>query len=113
MEKLLENTGVAGILAAISVMLALNFLAKLGEFLWKFREKKDALTESGIEKLTNAVHLNTMTTEKLEVRLNHLEHALLDVKKFERDLRRVYTALKKISGEQWPEIRKEIMEDDE
>lgn len=36
-----------------------------------------------------------------------------EVKKLRKDLRRFYTAIKLLAGEKWPEIRKELMEEDD
>lgn len=113
MEKLMEAAGgnLSGILAAIAVTLCLHLLAKIGEFLWKLREKRDSLTESGIEKLSSAVQLNTNASEKLEHRIKALEHTFTDLGKAKLDMRRLYAAVKQLAGDKWPEIRRHIMEE--
>ncbi len=87
-------------------------LLKVGEFLWKLREKKESLSEAAVKDLTKAVQANTAATQHLENRLQHLEKLVTDVPKFKTDLRRFYTALKELAGSEWPRIRDEILKDD-
>lgn len=110
--ELIASGSVPGLLAAVSVLLALHFLVKVGEFLWHLKEKKDTVTETGIENLSAAVQLNTAASEKLEHRIKNLEHTISDVTKVKLDLRRLYIAVKNIAGDKWPVIRKEIMDEE-
>lgn len=112
MKELIVNGGTPGVLAAIVVMLGLHLLARLGEFLWKVKEKRDAITESGLDRLSTAVQQNTYAAQKLETRINALEHTISDISKFKLDLRRLYAAVKHLSGDQWSTIRKEIMDEE-
>lgn len=107
MEKLLES---GNALTAIAVLLSLHFLKGLGEFLWKLREKRDAVTETGIEKLSAAVQDNTLAAQRLEHRIGAVEHTLADVAKTKLDLRRLFSAVKELAGEDWSKIRSVIME---
>lgn len=111
MEKFIESGSVAGLLAAMVVMLALQLVTKFGEIVLRSREKKDAVTESGIDKLSSAVQHNTFASEKLEQRIKALEHTFSDVTKVKVDMGRLYTAVKLLCGDEWPKIRKVIMDD--
>lgn len=108
MEKLLDPAN--GPIALIT-FLALHLVIKIVEFLWAFKEKKDLVTESGIEKLSQAVQQNTWASEKLEARIKQLEHTLGVVDKLQTDMRKAFIAIKSISGDNWPKIREEIMEE--
>ncbi len=112
MEKLFEAAGASSVLAAICVVLTLRLVADLGKFLWEFKEKKDAVTESSIKHLSTAVNLSTSATEKLENRMKALEHTISDITKFKTDLRRFYAALKLVAGDDWDVIRRKIMDDE-
>lgn len=111
MEKLLESGSVGGLLAGVVVLLALQLFAKIGEVVLKSREKKDEITESGIEKLSAALQQNTFASEKLEHRMKAVEHSISDVTKMKLDMGRLYTAVKLIAGDRWPAMRKIIMDD--
>lgn len=111
MEELAHAT-TANAFVAICVLLALNLVARVGEFLWKLKEKKDSATEKGIESLTLAVNLNTKAAEDLKDRIIALEGAVGDVTKVKLDIRRAFFAIKAIAGDNWPEIRKEMMDYD-
>lgn len=99
--KVLADNGVVG----ICVILTAHLLVKVGEFLWRFKEKKDSLSESAVKDLTKAV-------DALTLRLSAIEPVLSELPKIKKDLRRFYAAVKALSGEKWPDIRKEILEDD-
>ncbi len=109
MEKLFNlDYGIAG----ICVILTIQLLVKLGEFLWHLQMKKETLSEAAIKKLTQAVEENTFAAKHLDMRINSLEKALGDLPKFKTDIRRFYTAVKSLAGDKWPAIKKEILEDD-
>lgn len=95
------------------MILTISVLVKVGEFLWKLREKKEALSESSVGKLTEAVEQNTFATKHLDLRLSSLEKSLSELPKFKTDIRRFYIAVKALAGDKWPEIRKAIMEENE
>jgi hypothetical protein len=112
MDKIIESGSVAGLLAAITVMIGLNLVVEIGKTLWRIREKRDAVTESGIDKLSKAVDLNTAASQQLENRIKTLELTLTDISKIKIDLRRLYMAVKIMSGDSWETIRKKIMDDE-
>lgn len=109
MEKMLSlEYGVGG----ACVLLTLMVLLKVGEFLWKLKEKKDSLSEAAIRDLTAAVESSTAATKHLDSRLQHLEKAIAEIPKFKTDIRRFYAAIKEVAGDKWPSIRDEIMKDE-
>lgn len=107
-EAFFSKYGLAGIL----ILLTLNVLVKVGAFIMKQKEKKDSLSEDTIKQLLNSVQQSTIAIAHLEMRLKTFEQNLNDLPKFKTDIRRFYTAMKVLSGEKWPDIRKEIIEDE-
>ena len=109
MEKILSlEYGVGG----VCVLLTLMVLLKVGEFLWKMRERKDTLSETAIQDLTAAVESSTRAMQHLDLRLQHMEKSIAELPKFKTDIRRFYSAIKEVAGEKWPAIRDEIMKDE-
>lgn len=100
--------GVTGVV----IMLAIHLLVKVGEFLWGLKEKKESASEQAVLELTKAVEDLTDSSKLLDVRIRSLESSLSELPKIKVDIRRFYTAVKIMSGEKWPDIRKQITEDD-
>lgn len=113
-EKILLNTegGVATLLASIIVILALQLIVRVGEFAWGFVKKKNELSEQSINRLSNSIELNTKAVEKLEYRIIEAEQTISEIPKFKQDLRRLFSAVKRIAGDDWNDIRKEILDDE-
>lgn len=109
MEEILKD---GGGLSAIVVVLCLHLVVKIGQFLWAFKEKKDAVTESGIEELSKAVRECTSTITKLECRIREIEQVSLNLDKMKVDIRRAYLAIRLVTGDKWGDIRKIIMEEE-
>ncbi len=109
MEELIKTSSPV---IALVVLVALHLVVRVGQFLWTFKEKKDAITESGIEELSKAVRACTATIEKLECRIKSVEVMITDVNKIKVDLRRAYVAIRLITGDRWTQIRKIIMEEE-
>jgi hypothetical protein len=102
MENLFDlKYGVAG----VCVLLTLSLAIKMIEILLKVKEKKEALSDEALRELTKAARA-------LDSRIHHLEQTLSDLPKLKIDLRRIFMAAKLLSGEKWPDIRKQIMEED-
>lgn len=98
-------------IGGICVLLTLQVLFRVGEFLWKLKEKKETLSENAITALTKAVQDCTLATQLLEHRLKTLEGALTELPKLKTDLQRSFSALKILAGEKWQTIRDEILKD--
>lgn len=114
MEEFLIDTkhGVPTLLATIAVVLCLHLLAKIGEFAWDLFKKKSELSEQSVQKLTTALEINTQAVTKLECRIQEVEAELSEIPKFKQDLRRLFSAVKSMAGDDWASIRKHIMEDE-
>lgn len=99
-------------IGGLCVLFTLSVFVRVGEFLWKIREKKETISESAIKDLTHAVQQNTAATQHLDRRLEKLEGMASDMPKFKTDMRRFYVAIKEVAGDKWPRIRDEIMKDE-
>lgn len=104
--------GLPTLLASIVIVLSLHFLLRLGEFIWKQYEKRGQLSETSIRDLTNALNKNTAEMDRLACRIEKVEQHLVDIPKLKLDLRRLFSAVKIISGDEWQNVRKKIMEEE-
>lgn len=86
-------------------------LLRVAEFLWRMKEKRESISEQDLRDLTRAVQDSTLAMKMIDLRLKAIEASNSDLPKLKNDLRRVYTALKEISGDDWSRIRDEIMKD--
>ena len=115
MEKLLSMSLEHGV-AGVCILLTIMILGKAGEFVWKVyaerTKEKTSLTESTVQKLTEAVQQSTVASQQLEARLKHLEQSASDFPKLKLDVRRFYAAIKEVAGDRWPAIRDEILKDE-
>lgn len=114
MEKLLLNTenGVPTLLAGIVIILCLHLVMNIVKFLWGFLKKKNELSEKSIERLTISLEANTKAVEKLDHRIAEAEQTIAEIPKFKTDLRRLFLAVKRIAGDDWKQIYKEIQDDE-
>jgi hypothetical protein len=112
MEHLLNTESIPALLGSMCVIGTLMVLMNVGKFVFGLVKEKNQVSEKSIDALANSLRANTTAAEKLEIRLSALEKELHEFPKFKKDLRRAFEALKNLSGEKWPEIRKIIMEDD-
>ncbi len=112
MEKLIEGEhGLTVLLAGLVIVLCLHLIAKIGHFIWEFNQKKHQLTEETIKSLTTMIASNTSAIHSLEERLRHIEKQLESLDKFKIDIRGLIEAIKYLSGDKWPDIRRIIIED--
>jgi len=75
-------------LVGVCVVLTLHLLWRVALFVYEFKKKVD-------------------DTDK-----NETHELVVEVKKMRRDLRRFYSAIRILAGDEWPKIRQEIMQDD-
>lgn len=92
-------------IAGICVLLTLHILVRVAIFAFEMQKKKQSASEKAVEDLTAAVLASTKTIE-------HLQASIAELPKIKTDIRRFYIAVKFIAGDDWPKIRKEIMEED-
>jgi hypothetical protein len=106
-ESLIDTkNGVAGLIASLVVVLALQLMLRVGEFVWKIIKKKSELSEKTVQKLIVTVESNTDAIKKLESRVG-------DIDKIRLDLRRSYAAIKFMAGDKWKDVRSVIMGDED
>lgn len=100
MDHLLDTEhGLPTLLASLSVVASLHVFLKIGEFLWRWRENKDRISDE--------------TVRKLIASIDELKIAVSDLPKLKTDVRRYYHALKVLAGSKWPQVRAEILKEDE
>lgn len=93
------------------VILALNLVFRVGTFVFGLIQKKQQVSDDTLKANTAAIIGLTTSNQKLESRLKTLEENFTEIPKVKLDLRRMYTAIKMVSGEKWKHIREVIMED--
>lgn len=104
-ERILESDqSIPQLLLTIVVLIFAYITLRLVEFFWKQYKQKDERTEQLISELTEAVRENTISIKSLD---NHMS----EFPKIKTDLNRMYSAVKMMAGDDWPRIRKEIMDD--
>lgn len=108
MENLLEpKYGIAGIL----IFLCLHLIWRVIEFWIKIKDKREEASEASILDLSKEIKELNKNMMKLELRLDSTDRLLADLPKIKMDLIRFFAALKQVTGENWKEIRKFIMEE--
>lgn len=105
--------GVSGLLASLCVILSLSLLTRVGEFLWRIKEKKEMASDASIKELTDVVRDNTTATEHLEHRLTALEQSLMELPKVKSKLQKLFAAIKHMAGDEWHKIRGMIEDEGE
>lgn len=86
MEAILETKSIGSLLVAIICLLAAHFIKGMVEFVWKAKQEKDSVHDTTLKEL------------------------VLSVKKTNHAINNLFTAIKIVAGEKWPEI-KEVLED--
>ncbi len=106
MDALLDSQhGLTTLLAGLIVILTLHVFLIIAKFIFELARKKT-------EDYTNALKTTSDSIQKMESRIMTVERDLNEVLKFRQDFRRLFTAIKVLAGDKWPEVRKKIMEDD-
>lgn len=113
MELLNTKEGIPALLASIAVIMSLHLIFKMGEFVWEIIKKKNEVSEKSIENLNEAIQANTKAVQHLEMKIQDIEKNLSEIPKFKLDLRRLFTAIKFMSGENWKEVRSVIMDEED
>lgn len=104
--------GIPTLLATIAVVLCLHLILKVGEFVFDILKKKNEISEQSVSNLTTALGVATKAVDKLECRIAEVEKDLSEIPKFKLDLRRLFSAVKFVAGDEWPKVRKHIMDED-
>lgn len=113
MESLLDSHhGATSLLAGLIILLCLHLLMQVGRFLFEILKKKNESYERQIEGLLSALKSNSDTFQKFEHRIAAIERDLNEVLKFKVDFRRLFSAVKFIAGDKWPEAKKAMKDFD-
>lgn len=112
LEKIVQGENVYSVLTGILTMMCLHLLFQLGKFVWEMWKKKSEVTDKNIQKLVLAMDTNTKAVQDLAHDIVDVKGELSQIPKFKKDLSRLFTAIKHLAGDEWPEIRKAIMEDE-
>lgn len=88
------NHGVIG----LCVLFTLWILFSVFKFVWDQRLKKDAVSDK--------------TVHELSVEVAKLQKIVSEFPKMQIDIQRFYIAVKKISGDEWPSIRDELLKEE-
>lgn len=112
MENLIDSQhGVAVLLVSIVVVLALQLVARVGEFLFNFYKEKRAEDSQEITKIDLSLTQNTQVMRELRIQVQQLERELGDVHKLNADIQKLFSALKFMAGKKWTEVKKAMEED--
>jgi hypothetical protein len=113
MMNLIDNDhGIVTFLATITFTLIINSGIGLFKFVWNLFQKKGELSEKSITDLTVALQNNTQSVKQLEHRIVEAEKMISELPKLKNDLRRLFIAMKIVSGEKWADIYKIIKEEE-
>jgi hypothetical protein len=121
-EILGSEHGLSALLAGVIVLLALNLITRIGEFVFKMLQKKSQTTDEQIARIARlmddhtmknsmALTQNTDAVRELRVQISVLQQELGDVKKFKSDSDMLLSAVKILAGQKWPRVRKAIEDD--
>ncbi len=107
MESLIDSQhGASTLLAGLVIILCLHLVLKLAQFLYEMARKKNELSERNIESLSNSLKTAIDSIQSTNSRLAAVERDLNEVLKFKLDFRRLFSAVKYIAGDKWPEAKK-------
>lgn len=111
MESLLDGQhGATTLLAGLIVVLCFHLLIAIGKFLFELARKKSEVADRQNQELAAALTRCTETMQRLDSRITAIERDLNEVLKFKIDFRKLFSAVKYIAGDKWPEAR-EAMKD--
>lgn len=113
MENLVNSQhSLETILASLCVVITLHLVAKVGQLLWSIFKKKDETNDKAMIRVIETLGANTQALNHLAARTDSMEKVLKEVVKYKKDIRKLFTAIKVMAGDEWSEIRKSIIEDD-
>lgn len=105
-QLLLHAETLPGLLAALTVVSTLRLLSHISAYLWNLRQRKDRKIERALETLAVALRQNN-------ARLKTLELTLATAARVKVDVRRLYSIVKILAGDDWQEIREQVLRDEE
>ena len=104
MEELLKNPELLSLknsLAGIMLIMVLNILLVIAKAVWDFMKRKVDTSENTTKQNTDAIIALTASVQALQ-------KEIAVIPKVQTDLKRSFLALKKLAGDNWPEIKKEF-----
>ncbi len=113
MESLITNpqNGVIPLLGGIAVVLCLQLVVRIGQFVFELMKKKNENSDSKIVEISTSLQQNTVAVNELRTMIRGLERELSELHRYRMDTQKLFSAVKLMAGKKWPEIRK-AMEDD-
>lgn len=88
-------------ITSLTVLVGLHLVWQVAKFwLGEFKKKSEA-SDKALEGFGT-----------LNVRLMAIERDMNEMLKMRQDFRRIFTALKTLAGDKWPDVRKAVLEDD-
>ena len=115
MEEGLKGFTEHSVFSGILVILCLNLLAKVGEFVFGLLKEKNKISDHEITKISLVLGQNSQEMRELKaelrIQIGMLEREIAEMKKFKNDIQKVFSAIKIIAGPKWPKIRRAIQED--
>ena len=108
MEGLLDGHSFNSFMVAVVVLLALNLVARIGQFLWNLATHKSKTTDGEISKIDLALTQNTQAVRELRIQVQLLERELGEVHKFKSDSQKLFSAIKIMAGKRWPEVQHQV-----
>ncbi len=105
------QNGMIPLLAGIAVVLSLQLVVRVGQFVFELMKKKTETSDSKIIEMSTSLQQNTSAVNELRTLIRGLERELAEIHKYRMDTQKLFSAVKLMAGKKWPEIRK-AMEDD-
>lgn len=112
MEGILDSQhGTAILLVSIVVVLGLQLVARIGEFVFKLLTHKSKTTDSQITKIDLSLTQNTQALRDLRIQIGILEREIAEIDRFRSDLQKIFAIVKALAGKRWVEIKKAVEND--
>lgn len=106
-----EGQSASTLLLTIVIILGFHLIFAVFRFLWGEYQEKDKKKSKDIKSLSETVTENTRALVKLENELNQLGESVSEMNTIKSDISRMFTILKSMAGEKWPEVRDDAVED--
>jgi len=113
MEGLIDTQHGAGVLlVGLIIILALHLFMSMGKFAFEVFRKKEETKEKNFTEVSLALNQNTHAVRELRIQLGILEREINEMTELKTSVNRLFSAIKIVAGPKWPEVRKEISDDD-
>lgn len=117
MENLIDSQhGPTVLIASLILALSLHLILKLIKFVYELFKEKAHLKEKNIDNLVMMLSGAMESLIRIESRLSSMETQVKiyasHSEKNEGTTRQIFSALKKLSGKNWPKVRQHIMDDE-